>query len=134
MNIKKWQKMTDEQKTVFMHNVFKVLHIGETFDYAELRKRYEEVQKNYGFSVMGGKKPLLELELVDPVMTAAVSSWLYCKFDDEGNQAVFGETAPLFGYNLETWWGDKTILMKLTSQEKATLASAINIMKNKLGK
>ena len=132
MNKEKWNSMTDEQKTHFMRNVFKDLDLGETFDYAECRKRYERL-KEMGKERFGKfENPCLTLELVDPIMANDVLSWMYCHFDDEGNIVANGETPPIFGYNITELTFDKHSLMEYSENEQNVLREAVRIINRRV--
>lgn len=119
--------MSDEQKTTFMRNAMKEMNLGDSFDYAESRRVYERLKE------LGAcKRPCITLELVDPVMAVELLSWMYRKFDENGNHAPEGETIPLFGYNMVTHWFDEGSLMKFSDEEQAVLKEAVNILNKKI--
>lgn len=132
MNVEKWQSMSDEQKTKFMRNVFKHLDLGETFDYAECRRVYEKMKEHgkEGYGVYNN--PCLTLKLVDPIMAGHVLSWMYSKFDIEGNVTLYGETAPIFGYNMTELSFDKHSLMEYNEDEQNILREAVRIINRKV--
>lgn len=123
--------MTDEQKTTFMRRVFKRLHFGEDFDYAE-RRRYRDILIEKGINYGEFQNPCLVLELVDPVMANPIISWLYGEYGDNGEYSAGGETAPLFGYNLIEIHFDKGSLMGYSSEEEDVLRRAFEIIKSKM--
>ena len=132
MRKEKWQSMTDEQKTLFMRNVFKELNLGETFDYAECRRVYNRMAEmgkaDYGVY----DNPCITLRLVDPVLAGEILSWMYLRFDDEGHSAQSGETAPIFGYDMVELTFDKYSLMEYSDEEQDVLRRAIQIINNKV--
>ena len=132
MHKEKWQSMTDEQKTAFMRNVFKTFDFGESFDYAKCREYYERMTDEHGtYGVY--QNPCVVLELVDPIMAPVIMRWMYCRFDDNGERVGhgLGDTAPLFGYNLDELTFDKGSLMNFSDSEKQVLREAVRIIKEK---
>ncbi len=123
--------MTDEQKTVFMRGVFKNLNFGQEFDYAECRGRYEILKEANAAGYAVFDNPCLELELVDPIMTSTLMSWLYTDYGDNGCYAAGGESAPLFGYNLTNIWFNKGSLMGFSEEEEIVIRKAFDIIKKK---
>lgn len=135
MTKEKWHSMTDEQKTSYMRNVFKALHIGESFDYSECRKNYERMT-GLGMGTHVYKNPCLVLELFDPVMTPVIMSWMYLNFSDDGNvvEPHLNGPAPLFGYYITELTFDKSSLMNFSDTEKQILREAIRIIEDKTKK
>ena len=84
MEKEKWLNMSDDQKTSFMRNVFKDMNLGETFDYAECVKVAERMKEHDGKLFGVFNNPCIVLELVDPIMAYMLLSWMYRKFNDQG--------------------------------------------------
>jgi hypothetical protein len=133
MNKEKWQSMTDEQKTSYMRKVFKEMNIGESFDYMKCRKTYELIaEKGYGTHGVY-QNPCIILELFDPVMAHTIMSWMFRRYDDDGNFVQHeGSPAPLFGYNMVELTFDKHTLMKFSDTEKKILREAMHIIEEKV--
>lgn len=133
MTEEKWSAMTDDQKTVYMRNVFKKMNIGENFDYAECRKLYERMTEPGAGTIGVYKNPCIVLELLDPIMAPAIMGWMYANYDDEGNPSGYGkgQPAPLFGYNLVELTFDKGSLMGFSDCEKQVLREAMRIINEK---
>lgn len=127
-----WDAMSDEQKTVFMHNVFKDMDVGAEFDYSECKKwaeRFKEAKGEY-YGVFNN--PCVVLELTDPILACRLMSWLYRKYDENGNPtSEGGQTAPLFGYTMKELYFNKGSLMQFSDSEKDILRRAIEILKEK---
>ena len=135
MTQEKWQSMTDEEKTSYMRKVFKKMNIGDSFDYAESRKVYERMT-DFGCGKFGVyQNPCIVLELFDPIMAAEIMSWMYQKFDDNGDvPEVGGSPAPLFGYKMVELVFDKSSLMEFSDDEKRILREAMLIIGEKAKK
>lgn len=133
MDKEKWQSMTDEQKTSYMRKVFKEMNIGDCFDYAECRRVYDRMT-DAGAGTHGVfHNPCIVLELFDPVMASTIMSWMYRKFDDNGDSVDCdeGSPAPLFGYNMVELTIDKGTLMEFSDSEKQILREAMRIIGEK---
>lgn len=134
MKKEKWFNMSDDQKTSFMHNVFKDMDLGETFDYAECVKVSERMKDHTGELYGVFDNPCIVLELVDPIMAYMLLGWMYRKFNDQGEPDPSGDTAPLFGYNMVELYFDKGSLMDFSDSEKDILREAVRIIKEKTNK
>lgn len=131
MTREKWERLSDDEKTKYMRNVFRNLQFGEKFDYAALRKHHERLMEldksrfeNYGVY----QNPCLVLEIFDPIMAPMIMDWMYSKFDDEGNLDSDGSPAPLFGYMGTDLYFDKKSLMEFNEEEKSILGEAMRII------
>ena len=131
MNKEKWSSMTDDQKTIFMRNVFKTWHFGEDFDYAD-RRRFHDALVDKGLNYGEFENPCLVLEIVDPVMAFPITSWLYGSFRDDGKPSESGgESAPLFGYNLKEIYFNKGSLTGFSEEEESLIQAAFDIIRRK---
>ena len=130
-----WDTLTDEEKTQYMRNVFRAMHIGETFDYTAVRRTMEGMEQHRpGFLKNNTfKNPCIVLELFDPVMAYELQSWMYMKFDEKGNyNSREGGPAPIFGYLMKELCFDKDSLMEFTESEREVLREACRIINNKV--
>lgn len=132
MKKEKWDAMSDEQKTIFMRNVFKDMNLGENFDYKECKKRAERFKEVSNEYYGAYKNPCIVVELVDPIMACSLMSWMYGMYNETGERIGDGETAPLFGYNMAELYYDKGSLMEFTDNEKSILREAMRIIEDKV--
>lgn len=132
MKKEKWESMTDDQKTTFMRNVFKNMSLGENFDYAECKRFAERFKEERGHYYGVFNNPCIVLNLVDPILACTLMSWMYAKYNDNGERDPSGETAPLFGYNMTELYFDKGSLMEFSDTEKQVLRRAVEIISEKV--
>lgn len=126
--------MTDDQKTAYMRKVYKEMNIGDSFDYAECRRVHDRMTEA-GFGTHGVfQNPCIVLELFDPIMAPTIMSWMYRKFDENGEIDDKGESAPLFGYKMVELTFDKGTLMEFSDDEKMVLREAMRIIGEKTKK
>lgn len=133
MTKEKWSALTDEQKNDFMRNAFRVMGIGDTFDYSRCRKLYERMKDDDRLMGFGEfKQPCIVLELVDPIMAHLLMSWMYTTIDIQtGEPNLGGCSVPIFGYKIIELFPDKGSLMKFSDTERSVLREAMRIIREK---
>lgn len=116
-----WASLTDEEKTKELQRLIPGLN------YTELKKDYEKFIADERLTCLCPiwEHPLLELELIDPVMTFMVMNYMY----QQGEKLT---QVPLFGYKLNTIHFDVSSLTEYTESEKQILEEAMSIIKNKI--
>lgn len=115
-----WSKLTDEEKTAELQKII------PGADYAEYRKDYERL-KELGRDFFAFDKPVVVLELIDPIMASELASWMYRR----GNKL---DNIPVFGYKLVELTFDKASLMGFSEEERLILHQAIHIIQSKFAK
>lgn len=116
-----WSELTDEEKTAELQKII------PGADYAEYRKDYERLKGLGRADFFTFDKPVVVLELIDPIMASELASWMYRRGDKLNN-------IPVFGYKLVELTFDKASLMGFSKEEQSILHQAIHIIQSKFAK
>lgn len=116
-----WEYLTDEEKTKELQRLIPGLN------YTELKEEYERCINHERLATLCPKweRPVLELELIDPVMTHLLMGYMY----QQGEKLT---QVPLFGYKLNTIHFDITSVANYSDSEQAILREAISIIEKKI--
>ena len=126
MTIKEeWSILTDQERNEIINEF--IDKVFRNFDYTEIKDKYDEA-KELGLPTLATNNPCLILELIDPVLTYALVSWMY----RESNHSKWKEKVPLFGYRINSFVYNKSSLIGYSEQERDILQQATEIINNKL--
>ena len=117
-----WASLTDEEKTTELQKLVPGLN------YTELKEDYEKLLSNDRTISLCPKweRPVLELELIDPVMTHMIMSYMYQRGEKLSQ-------VPLFGYKLRTIHFNIASIANYSESEQAILREAISIIERRTG-